>query len=128
MRGVHVRLMLPGRSNVPVVFAAGRAHYQELLDAGVEIYERDHAWLHAKTAVIDGIWSTVGTATLDRRSFLFNYEVNAFVIGSDFARQLEIVFERDVAQSRPILSGQWRERVLAQRVAQWSADLFSYWW
>lgn len=127
-RGVDVRLVLPGRSNVPVAAAAGRAHYQELLDAGVAIYERQHAWLHAKTAVIDGVWSTVGTANLDRRSFLFNHEMNAFVFDGEFARHLEALFESDVARSRRIVSEHWRERGTTERIGEWSADLFSYWW
>jgi cardiolipin synthase len=128
LRGVEVKLVLPGRSNVPVAFAAGRSHYQELLDSGVEIYERQHAWLHAKTAVIDGVWSTVGTANLDRRSFLFNHEINAFILGTDFAQRLEALFERDRMHSRRVVAHEWQQRPVVQRLAEWSADLFSYWW
>ena len=76
--------MLPSVSDFSPALAAGRAHYEELLDAGVVIYERQRAWLHAKTAVIDGVWSTVGSTNLDRRSFLFNQEVNTVVLGSNF--------------------------------------------
>jgi cardiolipin synthase len=71
-RGVDVRLLLPSSSDSWLVLHAGHAHYRELLQAGVSIYERRNALLHVKTAVIDGVWSTVGSTNLDWRSFLHN--------------------------------------------------------
>lgn len=127
-RGVHVKMMLPSRSNVPPVYFAGRFHYQELLDAGVDIYEREHAWLHAKTAVIDGVWSTVGTTNLDRRSFLFNHEVNAIVLGADFGERMAALFEQDEAHSHRIVLDEWQRRPISARCLEWVANLFSYWW
>jgi cardiolipin synthase A/B len=128
IRGVDVKLVLPSFSDFPPALAAARFHYQELLDAGVEIHERQHAWLHAKTAVIDGVWSTVGSTNLDRRSFLFNREVNAIMLGSEFAQQMEGSFARDMARSRRIVAETWRHRSIAQRVEEWLANLASYWW
>jgi len=127
-RGVHVRMMLPSRSNFPPAYFAGRFHYQALLDAGVEIYEREHAWLHAKTAVIDGVWSTIGTTNLDRRSFLFNREVNAVVLGAAFAGQMEALFARDASHSHRIVGGEWQRRSVVERLLEWIANVFSYWW
>jgi cardiolipin synthase A/B len=127
-RGVRVRMMLPSRSNFPPAYFAGRFHYQALLDAGVEIYEREHAWLHAKTAVIDGVWSTIGTTNLDRRSFLFNREVNAIVLGSDFAQRMAALFKQDVSHSHRIASGEWQRRSIVERLLEWIANAFSYWW
>jgi cardiolipin synthase len=127
-RGVRVRIMLPSRSNFPPAFFAGRFHYEELLNAGVEIYERENAWLHAKTAVIDGVWSTVGTTNLDRRSFLFNREVNAVVLGADFATRMAALFDRDVSNSKRILRGEWQRRSIGERCLEWIANVFSYWW
>ncbi len=128
IRGVDVKLVLPSFSDFPPALAAARFHYQELLDAGVDIRERQHAWLHAKTAVIDGVWSTVGSTNLDRRSFLFNREVNAIMLGSEFAQQMESSFARDMAHSRRIVAETWRRRSIAQRVEEWLANLASYWW
>jgi len=125
---VDVKLVLPSFSDFPPALAAARFHYQELLDAGVEIHERQHAWLHAKTAVIDGVWSTVGSTNLDRRSFLFNREVNAIMLGSEFAQQMESSFARDMAHSRRIAAETWRRRSIAQRLEEWLANLASYWW
>ena len=66
------------------MFHAGTRAYDELLGGGVKIYERREALLHSKTALIDGVWSTVGSTNLDWRSFLHNQEVNAVVLGADF--------------------------------------------
>jgi cardiolipin synthase len=74
-RGVDVKLILPGFSDFSLVFQASRSYYSELLDAGVKIFERRDALLHAKTAVIDGVWSRVGSANIDWRGFLHNDEV-----------------------------------------------------
>jgi cardiolipin synthase A/B len=128
IRGVDVKLLLPSFSDFPPALAAARFHYQELLDAGVEIYERQHAWLHAKTGVIDGVWSTVGSTNLDRRSFLFNSEVNAIMLGSEFARQMESSFTDDVSHSTRVVADTWRHRSIARRLEEWLANLASYWW
>jgi cardiolipin synthase len=128
MRGVDVKLVLPSFSDFPPALAAARFHYQELLDAGVEVYERQHAWLHAKTGVIDGVWSTVGSMNLDRRSFLFNREVNAIMLGSEFAQRMDRAFAQDMAHSRRVVADTWRRRSLAQRLEEWLANLASYWW
>lgn len=127
-RGVDVELILPGFSDFPPALAAGRAHYERLLAAGAAIYERQHAWLHAKTAVIDGVWSTVGSTNLDRRSFLFNQEVNAIVLGAEFAQRMEQAFARDRAASRRIAADAWHDRPVSRRTMEWIADLFGYWW
>ncbi|MEO7335353.1 MAG: phospholipase D-like domain-containing protein, partial [Caldimonas sp.] len=76
-RGVDVKMVLPSTTDSWLVFHAGRAHYDELLRGGVKLYERRDALLHAKTALIDGVWSTIGSTNLDWRSFLHNQEVNA---------------------------------------------------
>ncbi len=128
IRGVDVKLVLPSFSDFPPALAAARFRYQELLDSGVEIYERQHAWLHAKTAVIDGVWSTVGSSNLDRRSFLFNREVNAIMLGNEFAQRMQRAFAQDVSESTRIVADTWRRRSAVQRVEEWLADIASYWW
>jgi len=127
-RGVQVELMLPSVSDFAPALAAGRSHYQELLDSGVVIYERQHAWLHAKTAVIDGVWSTVGSTNLDRRSFLFNQEINAVIWGREFGDRMELAFAEDRAASRRILHDECRQRGVGARLGEYIAGVFSYWW
>ncbi|HSO46127.1 MAG TPA: phospholipase D-like domain-containing protein, partial [Rhodoferax sp.] len=101
-RGVQVQLILPSHSDSELVFHAGRAHYAGLLAGGVQIYERQGALLHAKTAVIDGVWSTVGSTNLDWRSFLDNDEVNAVVLGREFAAQMQAMHQQDLDASQRI--------------------------
>lgn len=126
-RGVDVQLVLPGKTDSWAVFHAGRSHYVELLDAGVHIHERRDAILHSKTASIDGVWSTIGSTNLDWRSFLHNDELNAVVLGADFARQMDSMFAQDRAASDPVDPVQWRRRSIFLRLQEWVARRFEYW-
>lgn len=126
-RGVDVRLILPGSTDSWVALQAGHSYYQPLLAAGVKIYERRGALMHAKTAVVDGVWSTVGSSNLDWRSFIHNDELNAEVLGPDFAAQMLQMFEYDAAQSNLIELAAWEKRPLHQRIKEWSARLWAYW-
>jgi cardiolipin synthase len=123
-RGVDVRLVLPSHSDSAVVFHAGRSHYSELLEGGVRIYERRGALLHSKTALIDGVWSCVGSSNLDWRSFLDNDEINAVVLGRDFAQQMQAMFASDLAASEAIDLEGWQRRPFAFRMKEWMARLF----
>jgi cardiolipin synthase len=89
LRGVDVRLLLPGKSDHPLVLHAGRSFLDELLSAGVRVFEMYGAMPHAKTATIDGIFSTLGSANMDQRSFRLNFEANAFFFGAGVALELE---------------------------------------
>lgn len=82
---VDVILILASHTDSASTFHAKRSHYSTLLKAGVKIYERRGALLHSKTALIDGVWSCVGFTNLDWRSFLNNEEINAVVLGREFA-------------------------------------------
>jgi cardiolipin synthase A/B len=126
-RGVDVRLILPRNSDVPLVLGAGRRHYGDLLRAGVKLYERRAVLLHAKTAVIDGVWSTVGSTNLDWRSFVHNQELNAVVLGDEFGRQMKAAFERDLSASDPVTLEAWEKRPLKQRLTEWLGRLLQYW-
>jgi cardiolipin synthase len=122
-----VSLILPAQTDSWLVFHAGRTHYGRLLRAGVRIHERHGAILHSKTALIDGVWATVGSTNLDWRSFLHNYELNAVVLGADFAAQLQAMFDRDLKQSDAMTLEQWERRPLAPRVKELFARLWEYW-
>ena len=126
-RGVDVRIILPSKTDSWPVFHAGRSYYFELLHAGVKIYERRDALLHSKTALIDGVWSTVGSTNLDWRSFLHNEEVNAIILGQEFGAQMRAAFETDLASSRRITPEEWAQRSLGDRVKEMAARLWEYW-
>ena len=126
-RGVDVKLVLPGVTDHGLVFHAGRAFYDELLSKGVRIFQLQVAVLHAKTAVIDGTWSTVGSANIDRRSFLHNYELNVMILDPGFGRDMESAFAEDLRDSKEVTLEQWRNRSWSDRIKEFAARLTEYW-
>lgn len=126
-RGVDVRLILPGKTDSTFVWYASRSHYTDLLKSGVKIYERQDALLHAKTAVIDDVWSTIGSTNLDWRSFLHNQELDAVVLGDDFGKQMRGMFEMDLQGSKEITLQDWRKRSLMDRLKELGARLWARW-
>ncbi|WP_415757017.1 cardiolipin synthase [Pseudomonas sp. LT1P18] len=126
-RGVDVKLVLPGSTDSWLVFHAGRAYYSELLEANVKLYERRDALLHVKTAVIDGVWSTVGSTNLDWRSFVHNDEVNVVVLGTEFGKKMQAAFMADLAKSNEIKLEKWQRRSLVLRAKEQMGRLWEYW-
>jgi cardiolipin synthase len=124
-RGVDVRLILPSHSDSSSAFYAGRSHYSTLMEGGVKIYERRGALLHVKTAIVDGVWSCVGSSNLDWRSALDNDEINAVILGHEFAQQMQAAYAKDVAASDAIELESWKRRSLWLRMKEWTARL---WW
>jgi cardiolipin synthase len=126
-RGVDVKLVLPGVSDHSLVFHAGQAFYSELLDAGVKIYQLQVAVLHAKTAVIDSAWSTIGSANIDSRSFIHNYELNVVVLDPGFGQAMESAFNEDLRDSKQVTLEQWRGRPMMDRFKEWLGRMTEYW-
>jgi len=126
-RGVKVELVLPSVSDSGLVFHAGRAFYEPLLASGVRIHELKLAVLHAKTAVIDGVWSTVGSTNMDTRSFLHNSEVNVIVLGDAFGNEMENAFREDLRNSKEVSLAAWRDRPVVTRMKEWAAKWWDYW-
>jgi cardiolipin synthase len=126
-RGVDVRLVLPGVTDHGLVMHAGRAFYDQLLANGVKIFHLQVAVLHAKTAVIDGTWSTIGSANIDRRSFIHNYELNVIVLDPQFGQDMEAAFAEDLRDSKPVSREEWSRRPWADRAKEWAARLTEYW-
>jgi len=126
-RGVEVKLILPGTTDEGLVFYAGRSFYDHLLRSGVRLYELGGTILHAKTAAIDGIWSTVGSTNMDLWSFLRNDEVNVVVLSTDFAAEMEALFTKDLLDSKEILLEQWQKRPMTDRLKEWFTRLIAYW-
>jgi cardiolipin synthase len=125
-RGVDVRILVAGFSDSQLLLNASRAYYSDLLDAGVKVFESQEQIMHAKTMVVDGYWSTVGSSNLDYLSFLHNHEANAVILGSAFAAQLEDVFLADQENAVQIVAERWRERSLWQRAKELGSYFIRY--
>ena len=126
-RGVDVKIILPGITDSQLALYSQRYYYSRLLKSGVKIYEHSTSLLHAKTAVIDKVWSTVGSTNMDHLSLLTNDEVNAVILNHEFAVEMEKMFVRDLADSRQIQWAEWKKRPLFQRIRGWLMHLFSRW-
>ncbi len=126
-RKVDVKLILPSQTDSWLVFHAGRGYYDRLLRAGVRIYERRGVILHSKTALIDGVWATVGSTNLDWRSFLHNEELNAVVLGATFGAQLQAMFDKDLAGSGEVTLVDWERRPVDLRLKERFARVWEYW-
>ena len=126
-RGVDVALILPSQTDSWLTFHAGRRFYAQLLQSGVKIFERRGVILHSKTALIDGVWSTIGSTNLDWRSFLHNYEINVVLLGTEFGAQVQAMFDKDLAQSQRITLQAWQRRRIDLRVMELAAGIWAYW-
>lgn len=126
-RGVDVRVMVAGTTDVPAVLLASRSIYGLLLRSGVRLFEWEGRVLHAKTATIDHRWSTVGSSNLDRQSLRFNLEVNVIVQDPAFAGAMEAMFFQDMSSCREITLATWEKRSLWERGASWAAYLARDW-
>lgn len=126
-RGVDVKIVLPGITDSQLALHAQRYHYSDLLESGVKLYEHSSSLLHAKTAVIDKVWSTVGSTNMDYLSLLHNDEVNAVILNQEFAGHMESMFARDLTNSRQILWEEWQNRPVVPRVREWFINLFGRW-
>jgi len=121
-RGLDVEIILPGVSDSGVMSSAGRGYYSSLLKSGVKLFERrDDSMLHAKTAVIDQVWSTVGSTNMESLSFLNNDEINAVILSRDFAAQMEVMFQDDLNQATQIQPKVWARRPIKERLKEWGA-------
>ncbi len=115
-RGAEVRVIVPGKSDVPAVRHAARKLYGRQLEAGIQLYEWQGPILHAKTAIIDGRWCTVGTYNLDSRSLRFNLEVVAAIEDASVAGAMEERFNQDLETASPVSHEDWKRRPLHQRM------------
>ena len=126
-RNVDVKLLLPNKTDSNLVLYASHSYYDELLSAGVKVYEREDALLHAKTALIDGVWSTIGSTNLDWLSLEYNQEINAVILGQEFGTQMKTLFDKDIKSSRLITLEKWRQRPIGMRLKELGARLLARW-
>jgi cardiolipin synthase len=118
-RGVSVQIVVPGKhADHALTRSSGQSEYGDLLKAGAEIYEYEPSMIHAKIMVVDGLWSVVGSANLDNRSFGINDEINLAVFSPQIALRLSHDFQEDVSQSRGVTLENWRERSMFERAME----------
>jgi cardiolipin synthase len=123
--GVDVRVLVPGSvTDAKPVRWAGQAHYEELLAAGVRIYEYQGTMLHTKTLVADGVWSVVGSSNLDIRSMELNQENVLGIFDAGFGAQVERTFLADLGRAREVRLEEWRRRPWYKRLRERGAELF----
>lgn len=124
-RGVQVNLIVPERSNHLLADWLARTYFTDCLAQGIRIYLYQNAMIHAKTATIDGKWSTIGTANLDRLSLIGNHEINVEFFDDSLAHQMEWIFQRDIEHCRELHLQEWEHRPLAQKLGE--LVLSPYW-
>ena len=123
-RGVRVELITAGATDVEPVRYAARGLYSVLMKDGVRIYEWHERVLHAKTAVVDGTWSTIGSANFNHRTWLKDLEVNATIVGEAIGRLMDAQFDADREKSQRIDLAVWKKRPFTQRLVEWFFGLF----
>lgn len=114
--GVRVDVLVPGKIDHNIVRQASRSSWGRLLLGGIRLHEYQAGLLHAKTIVIDGVWSTIGSTNLDNRSFALNEELNVIIYDRGVAGRLEEVFAEDLRHSRPVTYDAWRRRGIRARL------------
>jgi cardiolipin synthase A/B len=123
-RGVDVKLLLPGKSDIYAVSYAGRAFFTKLLRAGVKIFTYQGEILHAKTSVFDEEWSIIGSANLDFQSLRRNDEGNVGIVDSAFGKQMVDIFNEDLNNSTEIILDDWLNRPLSEKMKEHFFALF----
>lgn len=117
-RGVDVQVMIPWRSNHAVVDWVARGYFETCLRAGIRVFGYQDMMLHAKTCTIDGQWSTIGTANLDRLSAVGNYELNAEIYSEQVARQMTAIFACDRTNTHELTLAKWARRSWRARLSE----------
>jgi cardiolipin synthase len=117
-RGVDVQLLVPEQSNHVTADWLARRHFHDLLQAGIRIFLYRHIMIHSKTATVDGVWSTIGSANIDRLSMLGNYELNLEVYSPNLAAQMESMFEVDKTNAEEVTLEEWEHRPLPAKVVE----------
>jgi cardiolipin synthase len=123
--GVKVKLLVPGKSDSAFVDSAARSYYGEVMEAGVEIYFYQKGFIHAKTMVLDGSLSIIGTANMDHRSYELNFEVNAMVYDNKLAKQLRKAFNDDLEHATRVNPKTWAKRPLYKQLPERITRLLS---
>jgi len=122
-RGVDVRVLtVSSKTDVKTTWYAGRTYYEKLLEGGVKIYEYQPTMMHAKTMVVDGMWSAIGSMNFDNRSLSFNNESTLLVLDRKVGAQMDSVFTEDIKLSKEIKLDEFRKRPLSGKILEWGAQ------
>ncbi|HEY0241054.1 MAG TPA: phospholipase D-like domain-containing protein, partial [Gemmatimonadaceae bacterium] len=122
-RGVDVRVLtVSDQTDIKTTWYAGRALYETLLEGGVKIYEYEPSMMHAKTIVVDGLWTAVGSMNFDNRSIAFNNESQIVALDPAIGQQMEQIFLEDVKFSKEIKLEEFRKRPWTDKVKEWGAQ------
>ena len=125
LSGISVKLLVPGKCDSKLVNAASKVNYNDLLQAGVEIYIYQKGFVHAKTLVTDGKMSMIGTANMDHRSFELNFEVNAIIYDAPFAEKMRTIFFEDLKNAEKLNAEKWYKRSFFTQLPEKIAKIFS---
>ncbi len=125
LSGVEVRIIVPAKTDHLIVYWAAKSYYQELLQAGIKIFEYQKGFIHSKIITIDGKVSSIGSANMDIRSFTQNFEVNAFIYSQEVTSQINAIFEDDLKVSKQLLLENFLKRPLTRKIAESTARIFS---
>lgn len=125
LSGVDVQIIFPYKPDSYIVHAASMSYMKEVLEAGVKVHLYTKGFIHAKTLLVDDVFSSVGTANMDYRSFDQNYEINAMVYSENFATELASQFKEDVEQCIPLQLSRWEQRPIRKRLLQSIARLLA---
>ena len=125
LSGIDVKLLLPERNDSWMVWRSSRSYVNELLESGVHIYFYLKGFTHSKLMIVDDVFSSVGTANMDIRSFNQDFEANALIYDEEITRQLKQDFEEDIENSKEILIAEWDKRMAVEKVQESVARMFS---
>ena len=117
LSGVDVKIILPARSDSTIAYWNSISYIGELLDAGIGIYLYEKGFNHAKIIMVDGVFSSIGSANVDYRSFDLNFEVNALIYNETHTISLEYDFQKDLKNCHLVIPGEWKKRPLKQRIS-----------
>ncbi|MEX0652777.1 MAG: cardiolipin synthase [Phycisphaeraceae bacterium] len=124
-RGAEVSVIVPEKSDHPIVHAAGRWYFDKLLEAGIDLYQYHGGMLHAKTITVDDTFALLGSANIDIRSFNLNFEINVMLYGPEITSELRCAQQRYLSRSTPITLDRWRQRPLTKQYLEAAAALLS---
>jgi cardiolipin synthase len=126
-RGVSIQIIVPGaRIDQGIVRAASRAHWGEMLEKGIEIYEFQPTMIHCKQMIVDDYWVSIGSANMDNRSFRLNDEANLNVMDAEFAAEQIRLFKHDLTRCRKISYRLWQKRSFGEKIADAFSTLFDW--
>ena len=125
LSGVEVKIIVPGTPDHNLVYWASRSYYKELLQSGVRLFEYQKGFVHSKIISVDGVATSIGSANMDIRSFIHNFEVNAFIYGNELTEKMNQVFLEDLENSRELTMEDIAKKKVLERMRDSTARLFS---